>query len=528
MSHSLTADEPHYMGTGVYLWKTGDYDFARTLSFQPPLAYHLASLPLLAFDLRAAGRERDVSKALIDSGAISRRTYRIVSRLPFIAVACLGLVLVFLWAREATGCVSGEAAGAGAGLLAAFVYSFSPMLLAHGALAHSDILIGVLYGTVLYTFWRWYRRPSALRLSLCGLSLGLALIAKYSALLLLPTLALLLAGALWRRAPASETLPWLGPERIGRRLLWLLGAGGGLAAAAVAVIWLGYGGSFASVAAPGGRFPHVALPAWLQPFFFYLHVHATGRRVYFLGRFASEWWGFVFFPVAYAIKTPIGILVLLVLALLSLRRHRSPLGRFLLVPFAVFLAVLFFWVNVPVGLRYMLPLYPLIAVFIGTQAPGLAGRSSRRIATLAMAWTAAAGFWVHPHYLAYFNELVGGPRNGHRYLLDANLDWGQDLVALADALHERGDPVVKLAYFGPERPETYGIREVPLKGCEPVDGLVAISANILDGLYAYPNVFATPTPGCYDWLRAREPVAQPGYSIFLYDIPPDTPPAAAR
>ena len=43
ISHSLTADEPHYMGTGVYLWKTGDYHFAKALSFQPPLAYHLAS-----------------------------------------------------------------------------------------------------------------------------------------------------------------------------------------------------------------------------------------------------------------------------------------------------------------------------------------------------------------------------------------------------------------------------------------------------------------------------------------------------
>ena len=63
--HSLTADEPHYMGTGVHLWQTGDYHFARTLLFQPPLAFHLASLPLLATDLSELPAAREVGEALI-------------------------------------------------------------------------------------------------------------------------------------------------------------------------------------------------------------------------------------------------------------------------------------------------------------------------------------------------------------------------------------------------------------------------------------------------------------------------------
>jgi 4-amino-4-deoxy-L-arabinose transferase-like glycosyltransferase len=512
VSHSLTVDEPHYMGTGVYLWKTGDYHFARTLSFQPPLAYHLASLPLLAVDLSAVGSSRSVSEVLIENGAIGRTAHRVASRLPFILLACWGLVLVFLWAREA--------AGAAAGLLAGFVYSFSPMLLAHGSLAHSDILIGVLYTQTLYAFWRWYRKPSPVRLALCGVSLGLALIAKYSALLLLPTLGLLLLGALVRRSPSSKRLPWLGPDALGARALWIAAVGGALAAISLAVLWLGYGGSFASVAEPGSRLPGVSLPGWLQPFFFYLDIHESGRRVHFLGEFANEWWGFVFFPVAYAIKTPIGILLLLVLALLSLRRRPSPLGRFLGVPFAVFLVVLFFWVNVPMGLRYMLPLYPLVAVFIGTTQLGVIGPGwSRRLTAVAVLWTLVAGLWIHPHYLAYFNELVGGPQQGHRYLLDSNLDWGQDLVALADELAERGDPIVTLAYFGPEKPAAYGIRSRPLRGCEPVGGVVAISANVREELYAFPNVFARPTSGCYDWLREHQPVARPGYSLFVYELP---------
>jgi 4-amino-4-deoxy-L-arabinose transferase-like glycosyltransferase len=511
--HSLTADEPHYIGTGVHLWKSGDYHFARTLKFQPPLAYHLASLPLLGLDLSKVSATDDVAKRLVTQGVVKRGTLRLLSRLPFALLACWGALLVYLWACEA--------AGPAAGLLAAAIYTLSPMLLAHGSIAHSDIVVSVLYTQVLYTFWRWYRQPGTARLLVCGISLGLALLAKYSALLLLPTLGLLLIGAAWQRVPARPGPARPAPDGTGRRALWLAGVAATLAVTAVATLWLGYGGSFAAVAEPGSRFPELALPGWLQPFSFYLDVHAAGRRVYFLGQFAREWPGFLFFPIAYAIKTPLGILVLLVLSLASLRRTPSPLGRFLAVPMLFFLAVVFFWVNIPTGLRYLLPLYPLIAVFVGTQlasadpGPGAA----RALAVAALAWTALAGLWIHPHYLAYFNESIGGPRQGHRYLLDANLDWGQDLPALARDLRRRGDRVAHIAWFGPESPADYGIRMRPLTGCRPVHGLVAISANVREGLYAFPNVFAEPVPGCYDWLREFEPVSRPGWSFFVYDIP---------
>ncbi len=55
---SLTADEPHYIGTGLYLWETGDYHYANSLKFHPPLAYHLASVPLLSVDLDNASLEK--------------------------------------------------------------------------------------------------------------------------------------------------------------------------------------------------------------------------------------------------------------------------------------------------------------------------------------------------------------------------------------------------------------------------------------------------------------------------------------
>jgi hypothetical protein len=147
-------------------------------------------------------------------------------------------------------------------------------------------------------------------------------------------------------------------------------------------------------------------------------------------------------------------------------------------------------------------------------------RSWRRAAiSVALLWLVISVARIHPHYLAYFNELIGGPARGYRVLVESSLDWGQSLPALADYLHERGDPPAKIAYYGPERPSHYGIAAERLEGCQPVSGVVAISANVLRGLYSIENPFARPPEGCYEWLSAYEPVATPGYSILVYDIP---------
>src|SRR5262245_11717779 len=174
-------DEPGYIGTGLYLWRTGDYHFSRVLQFHPPLAFHLASVPLLFLDTDDAASQPRVARALLDRGEPRPEVWRFAARLPFVLLACWGAALCFLFARE----VAGDAAG----LLAAFLFSFSPSFLAHGALAHSDILVAVLSLQALYALWRWERAPSLRRLVACGLALGLALAAKLSATLLVPVFA---------------------------------------------------------------------------------------------------------------------------------------------------------------------------------------------------------------------------------------------------------------------------------------------------------------------------------------------------
>lgn len=508
--NAFTIDEPNYVGTGLYLWETGDYDFFRALRFQPPLVFHLASLPLLALDLPDVEPTPGLGAQLLARRQPPAPLLRVATRLPFVALSLWGAMLCFLWAREL--------AGDGAGLLAAFLYSFSPSLLAHGALVHSDVAITVLFLQTLYAFWRWLRAPTALRLVLCGVSLGLAMLAKLTSILLLGILPLLLALAIWRGRPASPGFPAVGPDGAARRIAWAAGRGAALLGVAVFVVWCGYGGSFALAASPDGPFAGVPLPGWIQSFLFVDRVNATGRPVFFLGEFSSRgWWSF--FPVAFAVKEPVAWLALVAAAVVSLRWRRGRLGLYLGVPIGVFLAILLFWVDVPLGYRYALPLLPLLAVFAGTQLWPLPAGAARAAGGAACALLALASLAAHPHYLAYFNALAGGSAGGPRILLDSNVDWGQDVTTLADWLALRGNPPVWLALYAAEDPAAYGVRGRPLRGCRPVGGLLAISVNVRYGLYRARNPLAPPVPGCYAWLDGREPVARPGGSILVYDLP---------
>ncbi len=134
---------------------------------------------------------------------------------------------------------------------------------------------------------------------------------------------------------------------------------------------------------------------------------------------------------------------------------------------------------------------------------------------------------VAPHQLAYFNESVGGPERGYRYLSDSNLDWGQDLKGLKAYIEKEKLPIIYLSYFGTAPPSYYGIRyqDVASKGIlgppppekVPADAprkILAISAyNLQDVSNADDPLFR--------WLWTRRPIAKIGYSIFVYDLTND-------
>jgi 4-amino-4-deoxy-L-arabinose transferase-like glycosyltransferase len=510
VSNSFTLDEPNYLGMGLYLWESGDYDYAATLSLHPPLTYHIASLPLLAFDLDDLPRERGIVRRLFEREEPGWQALRIAGRIPFILLTCWGAAICFLWARAVAGDV--------AGLLATFLYTFSPTMLANGGLVHSDIVVTVFFLQTLYALWLWLMKATPLRLLFLGVSLGLAVISKLNALVLLPSLAFSFLLIAFRLRPARPTLPAPGPDTLGRRLLFLFGAGLTVLGVAIFVVWLGYGGSFRSAALEEGPWAGIEIPAYLLTLIFDENLNVSGRRVYLLGEFASAAWWY-YFPVAFAVKVPVAISAMLGLAVVAPGLRPWRLGWLLGIPLAVYFVIACIWLEIVLGLRYVLPIFPVLFVFIATQLVPLAPGWRRNVVAALCAWLAIASLWIHPHYLAYFNEAAGGPSRGHHYLLDSNIDWGQSLNPLSEYLAERGNPPLWLAYFGVERPGEYGLRSQPLKGCRPVTGLVAISTNVREGLYRPHGQFGKPKPGCYDWLKSYEPVAHVGYSIFVYEIP---------
>ncbi len=490
---AYTPDEPHYIGKGLYLWSTGDYHFLRSLRLHPPLAYHVGSILLAPLDLGDRVQREDLGGLLMAGPDPDPSSVLFRGRVPFIALACWGAILVFAWAREL--------AGPGAGALAALLYTTTPLVLAHGGLAHSDIAISVFYLQTLYSLWRWVERPSLARWLLCCVSLGLALMSKLSGLLLLPVVPLVL----------------LFVAR--RRIVYATGHLALLGAVVLAVFWLAYGGSFATTSVDAGPLAGWTLPGFVHALFFDFEANTQGRRLYFLGEFSDHGWWY-FFPVALLLKTPVPVSLGFVASLVAGRRLPPRFGLFLVLPVTLYLGVAMFWLDVPLGVRYVLPLLPLMHVWMGARLVWPRATWAQVVALLALLWIAGATAWIHPHYLAYFNALSGGPNAGVRYMVDSNLDWGQDLGGLAGYLAQRGNPVVRLAYFGAERPERYGIRAKPLRGCKPVSGTLAVSASVYAGAYAAGNALKPPIPGCFDWLRAHEPVARIGYSIFVYEIPP--------
>ena len=128
---------------------------------------------------------------------------------------------------------------------------------------------------------------------------------------------------------------------------------------------------------------------------------------------------------------------------------------------------------------------------------------------------------IYPYYLGYFNRIAGGPTNGYRFLVESNLDWGQELPRLAQYQKDNQTGSIALAYFGSSHPEAYGLDysclpSYGLLDCPnnhlPDSGWVAVSATCLQGL-------CTPDPDFYSHLRNRQPDAVIGYSIFLYNLP---------
>lgn len=172
-------------------------------------------------------------------------------------------------------------------------------------------------------------------------------------------------------------------------------------------------------------------------------------------------------------------------------------------------------VRVDLGVRLVLPLFPLLAM-VAAHGVLTLWEQSRRFApraalTSLIAWSIIGAVRSYPDYLSYFNALAGA--HPERILVDSNLDWGQDLYRLRDTIAARGiRDSVRVAYFGTAELAAAGVPNARQLGLhERASGWIAASETYLAGEWV---------GGAYSWLLEYPASARIGPSMRLWYIPP--------
>ncbi|MEX0869902.1 MAG: glycosyltransferase family 39 protein [Candidatus Spechtbacterales bacterium] len=287
-----------------------------------------------------------------------------------------------------------------------------------------------------------------------------------------------------------------------------------------------------------------------------------GNVVYYFGNVSGEAW-ISYFPAVFLIKVPVALLSLIVISIAAVLKRsvkilldnintkaqktsfllKKWIGRYF-IEIAMLVFITLYWTasilsNLNIGIRHVLPTFPFIYILVAgivtkwattgsPEHPVVAGRVKNYILrpkgiiiTLLLMWYATSSLWVFPHSLSYFNELAGGPANGYRYVVDSNLDWGQDLGRLVNFVEENNIDEIKLDYFGGGNPEYYlGDRYIEFNPLteQSREGWIAVSATHLQPGRAEATRGYEGSTTHYRWLDEYEPVEVIGYSIFVYFI----------
>jgi hypothetical protein len=194
----------------------------------------------------------------------------------------------------------------------------------------------------------------------------------------------------------------------------------------------------------------------------------------------------------------------------------------IVVPAATLLFFLLFFNRLNIGIRYLLPVFPLLYLLMASIWQSVPSRWHWKAvaAVVVVAYQGVAAGFVHPGHLSYFNLACGGPAGGHRVAIDSNLDWGQDLYQVGPRLRDWGyDGDVALIYFGHVHPSAYGINYY-IPPARPIKGVLAVSVQyLMGGSYLATDPRGRMVPIRRDhvaWLRSQEPVARAG-SIWIFD-----------
>lgn len=398
-------------------------------------------------------------------------------RLPFVFLSLLLGFFVYRFTKEIAGTV--------AGLFATLLYAFDPNVLAHDHYVTTDLGIAAFIFIATYYFVHFLKNPSPKHIALAGLTLGLANLAKFSAILLIPIFGLLVLASAFTRQPSSKITTSLRAFRF--KTLWTFSLNYlKILVIAFIIIWMGYLVNtwnmppditikhanlvFAGDAAPKtfARNTIVTLANihGVEPIAHYmLGVFMVFSRVtggnsfYFLGNMpdhASK----TYFPTVFFLKETLPLVFLIFFTILftifriirlsasknvslvkgfaqSFQKH---IPQYTMLSFVIFYAYLSIAGNLNIGFRHLFPILPfvyvLVTIVLFNCIKSQSTKATRTYCPTKHMYHIILGvfaFWIaiipisaYPNYLSYFNEIIGA-KNGHTIAVDSNYDWGQNL-----------------------------------------------------------------------------------------------------
>lgn len=544
--------EVGHMAATVYFWHTLRFD---VFHVNPPLTRFVSGLPVILcrpqhnwddYSSRPQDRpELALGTAFLDTNTATKiRWCFAAARWSLIPLMLVGGYFGYRMSRELYGGASG--------IVFLALWCFSPLLLGWGATICPDAAGAALGIIAIYYFRRWLEGPSWSRAAVAGVCLGLLPLSKLTwlvALAVWPAIWCVWIGpiCLARNTKGSLCLPPL------RQLVTLL---------LIGLYTLNLGYLFDGTFRPLGKYEfnsklfcshqpvesqrariannrfartwlgaiRVPLPAELvQGLDTQQCDFERGIDSYLRGEWSEHGWWYYYLYVA-LVKMPVGTWCLLFLAVFATAfggNYNAAWRQEMLI--LTPLVTLSIFVSSQTGFsvhpRYIILVVPFLFLWISKlgKAFEMRHRVVAGVTVISLTWLIASSLSIYPHSLSYFNELVGGPKNGPKHLLGSNVDWGQDLFYLEDwcRKHFNASPI-RVAYDGiyplekttiPTtgatliRNDDPALQNVNGIGWEPQPGWYALSVNHIYG----------PSKSFRSFLK-YEPVAMAGYSIYIYDI----------